>query len=197
MGGPAHHVSILSGGLDPERFETILACGEVQDGEESLEPLARLRGARVLKVQGLGRSIRPLDDVRALRTLTSIVRSYRPDIVHTHTAKAGVLGRAASLARSPRPLVLHTYHGHVLEGYFNPPVTTAFRLLERTMGHLSDKLIGVSEATVRDLVRLKVAPAIEVRCRSSRSRPRVPSSTSTQARANALGPRSACVTTKS
>jgi glycosyltransferase involved in cell wall biosynthesis len=87
------------------------------------------------------------------------MRRERPDIVHTHTAKAGFLGRlAARLALGPRPIVVHTYHGHVLEGYFGRAQTALYRGLERTLGMVSDALIGVSQATVDDLVRLGVAP---------------------------------------
>jgi glycosyltransferase involved in cell wall biosynthesis len=83
---------------------------------------------------------------------------FRPHIVHTHTAKAGFLGRlAAVLAPGPRPIIVHTYHGHVLEGYFGRRTTAIYRFLERSLATVSDCLIGVSRATVDDLVRLGVA----------------------------------------
>ncbi len=88
------------------------------------------------------------------------MRRLRPDIVHTHTAKAGLVGRlAARVALGRRPIVVHTYHGHVLEGYFGRGRTQLYRTLERAMARLSDALVGVSQATVDDLVRLRVAPA--------------------------------------
>ncbi len=158
LGGPAFHVSLLSGRLDPERFETLLAHGREAAGEASAADLVRRYGARDVQVPGLRPELRPLDDARALGALVRLVRRYRPDIVHTHTAKAGLVGRlAALLGGSPRPIVVHTYHGHVLEGYFSPPVTAFYRGLERAMATRSDRLIGVSEATVADLVRLGVA----------------------------------------
>ena len=87
------------------------------------------------------------------------MRRLKPDIVHTHTAKAGILGRlAAVLAGEPRPKIVHTYHGHVLEGYFGPVQNATYRGLERRLARVSDALIGVSTATVEDLVRLCVAP---------------------------------------
>jgi glycosyltransferase involved in cell wall biosynthesis len=159
MGGPAHHVSLLSGLLDPDRYETLLVHGNVGEGEASLEELARRRHAQLTVAPTLGPELNPLRDLRALVALIRIVRRYRPDIVHTHTAKAGMLGRlAAVLALRPRPIVVHTYHGHVLEGYFGPVLNTVYRLLERWLARFSDVLIGVSQATVDDLVRLKVAP---------------------------------------
>ena len=157
-GGPAYHVSLLSGRLDPGTYSTLLVAGEVGPGEASMEALADRYGARLVKVNSLGPSLSPIADVRALRELVRIVRAHRPHIVHTHTAKAGLLGRLAAGAIRPRPVVVHTYHGHVLEGYFGPLKTALFRRLERRMARMSDCLLGVSQATVDDLVRLGVAP---------------------------------------
>src|SRR4051812_40759386 len=155
MGGPAHHVGFLSGLLDPQRYETLLLHGEIGAGEASLSTTADRYGVRRETVPGLRPELRPLDDLRALFSLIRWVRSYKPDIVHTHTAKAGMLGRlAAVLAGRPRPLIVHTYHGHVLEGYFGPVRNFVYRSLERLLGRFSDVLIGVSSATVDDLVRL-------------------------------------------
>jgi glycosyltransferase involved in cell wall biosynthesis len=159
MGGPAHHVSLLSGLLDPTRYETLLLYGEVGPGEASLEPIARERHTQLEVVPGLGPELDPVRDLRALVSLMGSVRRFRPDIVHTHTAKAGMLGRlAAVLAGRPRPIIVHTYHGHVLEGYFGRLLNAFYRLLERSLGRVSDALVGVSQATVDDLVRLGIAP---------------------------------------
>jgi glycosyltransferase involved in cell wall biosynthesis len=158
MGGPAHHVGLLGAGLDAERYDTLLLYGDLGAGEDSLEQTVRGRGARMAQVRGLRPEIRPYDDVRALITLIREIRCRRPDIFHTHTAKAGMLGRlAAILAGRPRPVIVHTYHGHVLEGYFGRAKTAVYRGLERWLARRSDALIGVSSATVDDLVRLGVA----------------------------------------
>lgn len=159
VGGPAYNVAILTGRLDPERYETLLVHGRLGPGEGSFEQLARDEGCRVRRVEELSPTVRPLADLRALLKLIRIVRTFRPDIVHTHTAKAGFIGRAAAfLGRRPRPVIVHTYHGHVLEGYFGPVKTGFYRFLERMFGRVSDCLIGVSQATIDDLVRLRVAP---------------------------------------
>lgn len=159
VGGPAHHVGILGGRLDARGYETLLITGRVGAGEASAQGLAEARGARVEVLDSLAPEIRPLSDLRALVALVGIVRRFRPAIVHTHTAKAGFLGRwAAVLAGRPRPHVVHTYHGHVLEGYFGPLVTGVYRVLERLTARISDVLVGVSQSTVDDLVRLRVAP---------------------------------------
>jgi glycosyltransferase involved in cell wall biosynthesis len=102
--------------------------------------------------------VNPPRDLRALGALVRIVRRFRPDIVHTHTAKAGFLGRQAALIASrPAPILVHTYHGHVLEGYFGPVKSGLYRRLEHRLACSTDRLIGVSQATVDDLVRLGIA----------------------------------------
>lgn len=159
IGGPAHHVSLLSARLD-DRYETLLLTGALGSGEGSFEGLAREHGATLRVVRGLRPEISPLDDLRALANLVAIVREFRPDIVHTHTAKAGTLGRIAALITpGVRPVIVHTYHGHVLTGYFGRVRNAIFRGIERTLGRFSDALIGVSDATVRELVGLRIAPA--------------------------------------
>jgi len=159
MGGPAHHVGLLGSRLDPERFETLLLHGDLGAGEDSLEDSVRARGAAMARIPGLRPELRPQDDARALASLVRAMRRLRPDIVHTHTAKAGMLGRlAAVMAGGPRPKIVHTYHGHVLEGYFGPVKNATYRGLERRLATVSDALIGVSTATVDDLVRLDIAP---------------------------------------
>ena len=158
VGGPAHHVSILSGRLDTNRYETLLLAGRLGPGEGSFEELAERYGAHLSWVDGLGPELDPAADARALRSLVATMRSFRPHIVHTHTAKAGTLGRvAARLALGPRPIVVHTYHGHVLTGYFGAAKSAAFRSIERILAPMTDRLIGVSQATVDELVALRIA----------------------------------------
>jgi glycosyltransferase involved in cell wall biosynthesis len=159
VGGPAHHVSILSGRLDPRRYDTLLLAGSLGPGEGSFDALALRHGARVRYVDGLGPELAPAADARALRGLMRAMRTFRPQIVHTHTAKAGVLGRvAARLALGPRPIVVHTYHGHVLSGYFGSAKSAAFRSVERALAGITDQLVGVSQATVDELVGFGIAP---------------------------------------
>jgi glycosyltransferase involved in cell wall biosynthesis len=121
--------------------------------------LAKREEARMEYLPSLGQPVVPPRDARALAGIVRIVRRFRPHIIHTHTAKAGFVGRLAGLiALRPRPILLHTYNGHVLEGYFGPIRSGAYRRLERQLGRASHCLVGVSAATVDDLVRLRVAP---------------------------------------
>ncbi|HEX8156203.1 MAG TPA: glycosyltransferase [Solirubrobacteraceae bacterium] len=158
VGGPAHHVSILSGRSDPERYDTLLLAGSLGPGEGSSDALAGRHGARLRYVDGLAPKLAAGADARALRALVGVMRAFRPHIVDTHTAKAGALGRvAARIALGPRPILVHTYHGHVLSGYFSPAKSAAFRAIERTLATTTDQLIGVSQATVDELVGMGIA----------------------------------------
>jgi glycosyltransferase involved in cell wall biosynthesis len=156
LGGPAHHVTLLSRGLDRAGYETLLVSGRVGPGEKEY---TNLEGVTVRYLDSLGPEISPLRDLRALVALIRLIRAYRPSIVETHTSKAGMLGRTAVLfTRRPRPVVIHTYHGHVLHGYFGPVKNRGLRFVERALARVSDLLIGVSSATVDELVELGIAP---------------------------------------
>jgi glycosyltransferase involved in cell wall biosynthesis len=159
VGGPAYHVSLLSGRLDPARYDTLLVSGRVGPGEGSFDELARRYGAHHEMLDALGPELDPVRDLRSLLALVRIVRRVRPHIVHTHTAKAGMVGRlAARLGGGPRPIVIHTYHGHVLSGYFGRLQEGFYRLLERGLGRISDRLVAVSGAVADELIELHVAP---------------------------------------
>jgi glycosyltransferase involved in cell wall biosynthesis len=159
MGGPAHQAALLSGRRFPsDRYETLLVHGTLAPGEASLADLAEAEGATMRFAGELRQPVQPLRDSQALLKLIRLARDFKPDVVHTHTAKAGFLGRQAALAVRPRPAIVHTYHGHVLEGYFGPAKARLYLELERALARVSDRLLGVSRATVDDLVRLGVAP---------------------------------------
>jgi glycosyltransferase involved in cell wall biosynthesis len=169
IGGPARHVGLLSRGLIRHGFETTLVYGEVGAGEGSFEDLLEPASARAVKLAGLGRQVRPFDDVRAFAALVRLLFRERPDVVHTHTAKAGVLGRVAAILynatrpRRSRALIVHTYHGHVLEGYFNPLVNTAIRVIERTLALVTDTIVAIAPQQRDALVhRFGIAPAEKV-----------------------------------
>lgn len=164
VGGPALHVSYLSEGLDQIGYRTLLVAGRVGAGEGSMEYAARERGIEPIYVPSLQREISPLVDSLAVARVLGLIREFRPHVLHTHTAKAGAVGRvAAILAGRDRPqAVVHTFHGHVLRGYFGPTKTEAFRRLERSLARASDALVAVSPEVRDDLVRLGVAPASKI-----------------------------------
>lgn len=160
VGGPALHVAYLSAGLQGRGYETTLVAGELARGEESMAFVAESRGVEVRAVSELRRQVSPFRDVVAALRLAALIRTLRPDVVHTHTAKAGAVGRVAVVLSRvrPRPVVVHTFHGHVLRGYFGPVTAWGFRLLERILARTTDALVAVSPQVRDDLVRLGVAP---------------------------------------
>ncbi|MBC7678785.1 MAG: glycosyltransferase [Pseudorhodobacter sp.] len=140
VGGPAHLVVALSRASQT----TTVATGAVQAGEVEH---ADLDGVDLHRIAGLGRRVSAADDARALRELVRLLRAKRPDIVHTHTAKGGVLGRTAALC-VPAARV-HTFHGHLLYGYFGPQATRAVTTVESLYAARTDRLVTVG-ARVRD-----------------------------------------------
>jgi glycosyltransferase involved in cell wall biosynthesis/SAM-dependent methyltransferase len=150
LGGPAIHVSLLSEGLDRRGFRTTLVTGRVERGEADMTDYARARGVRPVVVPALGRAVSPAADLRAFGDLLARLRRERPVIVHTHTAKAGALGRAAA-ALAGVPVRVHTFHGHVFDAYFGRAGTFLVLLAERLLGALSHRVLAVSEEVARDL----------------------------------------------
>jgi glycosyltransferase involved in cell wall biosynthesis len=161
VGGPTLHVAYLTKGLAPLGYRTTLATGRIGPNEGSMDYVASELGVQPLYVGSLQRNLSVVADVAALFRLVTLIRSLRPDVLHTHTAKAGALGRAAALlSGSARPEVLvHTYHGHVLNGYFPPLMSRIFLGVERFLARSTDALIAVSPEVRDDLVDLGVAPA--------------------------------------
>jgi len=143
VGGPAQHVTFLSTGMDRTRFNTILITGVVGQSEGDFLPAARSRGLQPIVIPELGPAVRPAYDLVSLMKLARLFREFRPDIVHTHTAKAGALGRVAARLAGV-PLSVHTFHGHVLEGYFSPVKTQLFLATERALARITDRIIAVS-----------------------------------------------------
>jgi glycosyltransferase involved in cell wall biosynthesis len=162
VGGPSLHVVLLSAGLRERGYETRLVVGQESAREGDLLELAAARGVDWTRLAGLGREVRAWADARALAGLVRLMREFRPAIVHTHAAKAGVLGRLAAHLTG-RPVLVHTFHGHVLHGYFGPLRSAAYRLVERALGSRTDAVLAVSEGVKRELLALGVAPARRVR----------------------------------
>ncbi len=160
MGGPALHVAYLTEGLRERGYDTVLVAGTLARGEDSMAFVADARDVEIVQIDQLGREISPLRDLVATVRLARLIRKERPQILHTHTAKAGTVGRvAAVLAGSRRPpIIVHTFHGHVLRGYFGPLRSRFFRQLERWLATKTTALIAVSPQVRDDLVALGVAP---------------------------------------
>lgn len=168
VGGPARQVVVLERSLPQLGYESSLVVGTVDDGEAD-HLVAHAPDIAATSVPGLGRAVRPSDDFRAFRDLVRILRAHRPHIVHTHTAKAGVLGRLAAWTCGV-PATVHTFHGHLLQGYFSRPVTQAVVTAERVLARRTTRLVAVGERVRDELVDARigtreqysvVAPGIE------------------------------------
>lgn len=162
VGGPSIHVVNLHRGLDPTRFEQLLVCGQASAGEGSMLPYAFAHGVCPYVIPEMVTAFSlTTRDFRALARLWSVMRYYQPHIVHTHTAKAGLLGRlAARLAGVP--IVVHTFHGHVLRGYYGPVKNLLLRRLEQSLAWASDRLVTVSAEVKSDLIAFGVADEEEI-----------------------------------
>lgn len=161
VGGPALHFALTSRYLDPARYRTVMIHGSVEESEADMTYLAEqaeAAGIERVVIPELGRELRPTKDARTLYRLTRELQRIKPDVVHTHKAKAGALGRtAASILRTKARV--HTFHGHVFAGYFSPRKTAAFLAIERGLARLTDRLIALSPALVDELAdQYKIAP---------------------------------------
>jgi glycosyltransferase involved in cell wall biosynthesis len=158
VGGPSIQAIDLSRELVASGFETCLIHGRLGEGEGDMTKLLPLGDTVSLYINDLVRPISPLRDARALWRIYQALRRWRPDIVHTHMAKAGSLGRLAALAynrsreRGKRARLVHTYHGHVFEGYFGSLSTRVFLFVERWLARRTDALVAISPQVKKDLL---------------------------------------------
>jgi glycosyltransferase involved in cell wall biosynthesis len=154
LGGPARQALASDPLLAARGHELRLFTGRPAPGEGDLFEVFRARGIDVVRVPGLARRLSPLGDLRALSALARELARFAPDVVHTHASKAGALGRRA--ARGLAAARVHTFPGHVLEGYFHPALSRGLALWERHLARSTDRVVAVSHATADDLVRLGV-----------------------------------------
>ena len=161
LGGAALAVLELAAGQRALGHDVTVVAGTIPQGEESMEYVAEELDVPYLRLPALQRELSLSADAGAVRQLRELIRRERPDVVHTHTAKAGAVGRiaTATLGRARPRAVVHEFHGHVLSGYFGPNRQQIFRLVERGLAHLTDRLIAVSDEVRDDLVGYHIAPA--------------------------------------
>ncbi len=149
-GGTARWLEELVGELNQAGHQSILYAGSVQDGEIEDECFSSLSGKRI---SGLGRSISLWGDLQAIWQVRKILKIESPDVLNTHTAKAGVIGRLAALSLGKkRPAIVHTIHGHLLYGYFSKAKTSVFIQIEKFLASRSDLLIAAGEKVRNELL---------------------------------------------
>jgi glycosyltransferase involved in cell wall biosynthesis len=183
IGGPAIHTILLSSHLERLGYQTLLVAGQVSPAEGDMNYLAQAEGVKPIIISRLGRRVVPFSDLSAFLRILRLLFSWRPHIVHTHTAKAGAVGRAAAAVyngvqsfkfkvqgwihkfsrgsfnntrvsiRNDRCKVVHTFHGHVLEGYFSKFKSRSFQLVEKTLARLTDVIVVVSEQQKDELCK--------------------------------------------
>jgi glycosyltransferase involved in cell wall biosynthesis len=156
VGGPAVLVADLMRNLDSQKFSTVLVTGYCDENESDyLDQVAK--DVVSVRIHGLGRSVSPLKDVSAFFLLIKEIKKFKPDLIHTHTAKAGVLGRLAGLIARPQAKRVHTFHGHLLHGYFSTSKTRLVILLETALGFITHRFIAIGNVVKNDLVRARIA----------------------------------------
>ena len=129
----------------------LLVAGTKQDSEESSDYIVKGMGLNFVSIPEMHRSIHPIKDYIAYKKLREMIREFKPDIVHTHAAKAGALGRLAALHENV-PVILHTFHGHVFHSYFSPLKTKIFLIIERFLAKKTSGIITISERQRKDLL---------------------------------------------
>jgi glycosyltransferase involved in cell wall biosynthesis len=158
IGGPAIHAILLTHALDDGVvFKSTLVAGSTTQHEGDMLDLAREHEVSPVMLPALGREISPFDDLAALGRLVRLMRQMRPDVVHTHMAKAGTIGRLAARICGV-PLVVHTYHGHVFHSYFSPLKTRVFLTIERALGLTTNRIIVLGDGQRDEIASYGVAP---------------------------------------
>lgn len=161
IGGPTYNATFLTKYLD-EEYETLLIGGNPEKGESDSLHILKEYGLNPLLIDEMQRIPSFKSDRAAYKKIKEIIKEYKPDIVHTHAAKAGALGRKAAFACKV-PVVIHTFHGHVFHSYFGRVKTMIFKFIERRLAKKSDGIIAISEIQKKELSEIhKICPASKI-----------------------------------
>jgi glycosyltransferase involved in cell wall biosynthesis len=158
VGGPAVLVADLMRSVDSDKFEQDLVTGYCDENESDyLDEVAT--DVKAVRIVGLGRSVSVIKDLLAFTGLIREIKRFNPDVIHTHTAKAGVLGRMAGLMAKPSAKRVHTYHGHLLHGYFGAGKTRVVVVIEKILSWISHGLISIGTNVMNDLLKVGIGKA--------------------------------------
>ena len=149
IGGPTYNATFLTAFLGPE-YETLLVGGLPDEGESDSLFILERYGVKPLLIDEMVRNPSLSSDRKAYKKLKQIIKDFQPDIVHTHAAKAGALGRKAA-ASCGVPVIVHTFHGHVFHSYFGKVKTEIFKTIEKRLAKKSDAIIAISEIQKNEL----------------------------------------------
>jgi glycosyltransferase involved in cell wall biosynthesis len=150
LGGPTHNAAYLTRYL-PGDFETLLVGGSQEATEEGSHHILDAMGVKPMILPELQREVAPWRDRGAYRRIKQLIREFKPDIVHTHAAKAGAVGRMAAADLGVKAIV-HTFHGHVFHSYFGPVRTALYKNIERFLATRSSRIIAISDKQKQELV---------------------------------------------
>ena len=155
VGGPAVQISALMRGFNSHDFDHRLYTGFcAADEADYLDTVAT--DVQATRIEGFGRRVSLIGDVKAFISLTKEIRSFKPHVIHTHTAKAGFLGRIASIVSLQPSILVHTYHGHLLSGYFGAAKRKLVIITERVLAILTDELLAVGDKVRQDLLAVGI-----------------------------------------
>ena len=152
LGGPTYNAAYLTKYLDPE-YETLLIGGQHDESEKSSMHILDNLGLKPLIIPEMQRSLNPYKDQIAFKKILNIIKEFKPDIVHTHAAKAGALGRRAAYKLGVKQ-IYHTFHGHVFHSYFSNFKTNIFKEIERNLAKKTTKIIAISDIQKRELSKI-------------------------------------------
>ena len=151
LGGPTFNAALLTRYLDDD-FETLLIGGVPDEGETDSLHILEKYDVKPIIIPELIRNPNPVSDRKAYRKIKAIIEEFKPDIVHTHASKAGVLGRKAAISCGVKTIV-HTYHGHVFHSYFGKFKTHLIKSLERNLAKKSSGIVAISNLQKEELVK--------------------------------------------
>ena len=160
IGGPAIHTILLTKGLQ-DKYETMLIAGQIESHESDMSYFAKKYEVTPIYLKKMSRELRFPQDLIALWELYRIIKKEKPNIVHTHTAKAGMLGRLAAMMANV-PTIIHTFHGNVFQGYFGAIQTRFFILIEKFLARYSTKIIAISKKQKEELVELGICESEKI-----------------------------------
>ena len=162
IGGPALHTILLTAHLNKRNFKTVLVGGALEQGEKDISFYSEAQNVQFSIIEEMGRNISIIKDIIAFIKLFRLIKKEKPNIIHTHTAKAGAIGRlAARMAHVPQ--IYHTFHGHTFSGYFRPIITKIIIYFEKLLAKISTGIIVISESQREDICKqYKIAPSTKV-----------------------------------
>jgi glycosyltransferase involved in cell wall biosynthesis len=171
VGGPAVQVSGLMRGFNSCEFDHRLYTGFCS-ADEADYLYSNATDVKAMRIEGLGRRISLGGDIKAFFSLVKVIRDFKPHVIHTHTAKAGFLGRIASLASHQKSIRVHTFHGHLLNGYFGPFKRFLIVIAEKSLAAFTQHLLAVGDNVREDLLNAGIGkeekfglmlPGLEIR----------------------------------